>query len=264
MAVFPLAAQSGAEEGGCAPETQRGAGWTRGSAAACAAQRSGGKVPRCDWGAAVGPESLAAGRERVPRPPPSWELVQASEQDEGRAAASGWAPRYLLSTQWAWAPGAGVHGGEDAGPEGVSGARGPAHGNGPGPAGANLREAAFPLPEAHRGPPAQPRPRRPPARPHRSPLARGLARVGAAAERGGGPAPAEGGAGPRRRRGAGRPRHGASPARPGAQPRGPGALSGRGSCAGGSGPGAAARPMERPRAGPPAGGRAAGGGRALR
>lgn len=63
-----------------------------------------------------------------------------------------------------------------------------------------------------------------------------------------------------------RPRHGASPARPGAQPRGPGALSGRGSCAGGSGPGAAARPMERPRAGPPAGGRAAAGGgrRALR
>lgn len=68
----------------------------------------------------------------------------------------------------------------------------------------------------------------------------------------------------RRRRGAERPWHGASPARPGAQPRGPRALSGRGSCAGGSGPGAAARPMERPRAGPPAGGRAAGGRWALR
>lgn len=68
----------------------------------------------------------------------------------------------------------------------------------------------------------------------------------------------------RRRRGAERPWHGASPARPGAQPRGPRALSGRGSYAGGSGPGAAARPMERPRAGPPAGGRAAGGRWALR
>lgn len=142
-------------------------------------------------------------------------------------------------------------------------------------AGGNLRYAAFLMSEAHQSLPSSylagltvcPSPSLSsslPALPHRSPLTRGLARVGAAAERGGGPAPAEGGARPRRRRGAGRPRHGASPARPGAQPRGPGALSGRGSCAGGSGPGAAARPMERPRAGPPAGGRAAGSGQALR
>lgn len=109
---------------------------------------------------------------------------------------------------------------------------------------------------------------RPPPSEHRSPLARGLpvgAREGPRrAGEGRPPPPAEGGAA--RGGGAREQRHGASPARPGAQPRGPRALSGRGLCAGGSGPGAAARPMERPRAGPPAGGRAAAGGgrRALR
>lgn len=98
-----------------------------------------------------------------------------------------------------------------------------------------------------------------------SPAARaGVGLLGAPRTRGEPAAAARRGRSWRRRRGAERPWHGASPARPGAQPRGPRALSGRGSCAGGSGPGAAARPMERPRAGPPAGGRAAGGRWALR